>query len=67
VSPSKRWREADTGEYTRLPARVLIASKAAGDAIDRWLRNDCEADDNELAREMVQDIARGWLNPEMEA
>lgn len=59
--------ESDTGEYTKLPAKVFIATRSAADAIEQWLRNDCHVDDEELAREVVEDYARGWLDPMVEA
>lgn len=61
------WSEQDTGEYAPLPGKLFIATRALADAIENWLLNDCEANHDELARELVEDINRGWMNPEVEA
>lgn len=61
------WHEPDTDTYSPLPAKVYIATRSAADAIEQWLRNDCQVDDEELAREIGEDYDRGWMDPMVEA
>jgi len=61
------WHEHDTADYSPLPARLFIASRAAADAIEQWLQRDCDAGDDELLREAREYDDRGWLSPVVEA
>lgn len=61
------WHESDTADYSPVPAKLYIASRAAADAIYQWLERDCDVSDDELIREVVEDMERGWMDPMVEA